>query len=1493
VWSSTPGNTYQDFSGTSMATPHVAGAMAMLRGRFPTISVDAGKNLLMTVGNDPKPALTGLCVSGARLNLLKLIGDPDTTNPSAVIDLAVSGAASNWLALQWTAPGDDGNVGTANQYDIRYAAAPIVDEAGWTAATQVTGEPNPAIAGTVQTMQVNGLVHSTTYYFSIRAKDEYGNQGGLSNSPDGTTMGPPTISVSPTSLSASLPTGGTETQTLTISNVGVGVLDFTIPAPYYIIPAKAHFAPVKQYEYVDMPKGSVDTNVGIMGSGGPDAFGYSWTDSDEAGGPAYNWIDISGVGTAVTLTDDSNQGPFNLGFTFPFYGNDFTTFRICSNGWVSFNSTSTSLTNSALPAAAAPTNMLALLWDDLVPDGTCQYYYDGTRMIIQYTNWGSYSDATAVYTMQIHIYPNGSVEYHYNTMTGAVNAATVGIQNGDGTDGLTVAYNAAYLHSNMAIRFGALPPWLSISPTSGSLAAGASIPVGVTFDGTGLCGSHFDATIHVLSNDPVTPDVSVPAGINLTGTPDIAILPTSLAFGSVYVTATSTLNIAVTNGGCADLTVTSAVFDNADYTTTATLPLTLIAGATSNIPVVFAPSAPGARNGTLTLSSDDPDSPSLVVPLTGTGLDFPNIAVNPTSLTQTLPTGGTATQQLTISNTGAGDLNFTIPDAEYITVINKSAAPVAGSEFIDLAKGADDPRVGAPVVLGAGGPDAFGYKWKDSDEAGGPAYNWIEISTIGTAIAFNGDDQNLGPFPIGFTFPFYGTDFTSFQACTNGWISFNSTATTYTNYNLPSTSAPTNLIAPWWEDLTFSSTGDAYYYFDGTRLIVEYKDVPRLTAGGPYSFQVHLYPSGRIEYHYQTMTTTLDGATIGIQNATMDVGLAANFNAAYVHNNLAIRFEAQTPWLSANPASGTVPAGQNGLVIVGFDAADLCGDAYHANLHILSNDPDSPDVAVPVTLNLQGAPDAQIAPTSLPFGDVYLTQNNVLATAVANVGCATLNVTGLTIDNPVFTANMTAPFPVAVGGTQGINVTFAPVATGPATGTMTLTTDDVSHPTLTVTLSGNGLALAGIVVTPSQITQTVPPNAVRTANIHIQNAGSGVLNYTVPSPDLYTKIVANAAAPTPAVESPKGAADTEFGVTPLGSGGPDAYGYRWKDSDEVGGPTFGWTEINTTGTAALTTGDDSNAGPFPIGFTFKYYGNQFTTFRVCSNGWLSFSSTATSYSNSAIPSASAPLNMLAPFWDDLNLGATGSGDIWYQNVGGNLIVEWDNVMRYSTTTPVSFQIILAPNGSITYQYQNLGTALTNSATIGMQDATGAVGLQVAYNVAYLHNNLAIKFQAMPEWATVSPTSGAIPAGGSADLTVTLDSAGMDLGTHTGQVRILSNDITNPQIAVPLTMIVQDYISGVDNQVPTKVALSQNVPNPFNPSTLIQFAMPARGAADLRVYDVRGSLVRTLVSGELEAGFHDYVWEGLSDAGVQAPSGVYFYRLKTVDGTITKTMTLVK
>ena len=950
-----------------------------------------------------------------------------------MIDLAAVDIASNRIGLQWTAPGDDGYVGTPSSYDLRWSLAPIVDETGWDAATQVSGEPDPGIAGTVETMQVTGLDVLTTYHFAVRAKDEYGNMGGLSNPASATTLDAPTIAVSPASLSATLETGGQATETLTVTNTGQGVLDFSIGSPEYILPAKGRFAAVPTYEHVALAKGEADLRapvIAIDGAGGPDAFGYNWRDSDEAGGPAFNWVEINTLGTPVTLADDANAGPFAMSFPFSYYGVDYNAFRICSNGWISFTATGTEMSNGPLPAAGAPLNMLAMFWDDLDPSsgGQVYWYDDGTRVIVEFEDVPHY-DSGGVYTMQAHLYPNGAIEYHYLDMGTINTSGTVGIQNGDGTDGLTVAFNAAYVHDDLAVRFAAVTPWLSTSPGSGSLAAGASIDVDVLISASGLCGSHFDANLHVVSNDPASPDVVVPVGLDLIGTPDIAASAALLDFGGVYITAQGLLDLTVLNNGCADLTVSDLVFDHGDFSTAATTPIVLPAGASQVVTVAYAPTTAGAAAATLTIVSDDADTPTLVINLAGVGLDFPDIAVAPTSLSETLGSGGTSTQTLTITNSGLGDLNFTIPEAEYIAAAKLKLEPGKNAEPIDLGKGQADPRVGAPVVLGTGGPDVFGYKWKDSDEPGGPAYNWIEIDGIGTPIAFTGDDQNLGPFPIGFDFPFYGTDFPTFRACSNGWISFTSTATAFTNYALPSTSAPFDLLAAFHDDLTFTTTGDAFYHYDGTRLIVEYKAVPRLTSGGPYTFQVHLYPSGRIEYHYQTMAgTRLNEATVGIQNADGTDGLTAVFNAAYVHDNMAVRFEAQVPWLSAAPVAGTVPPGGSLEVTVGFSAADLCGDQYQANLHVLSNDPDTPDLAVPVTLDLLGEPDAMLSAASLDFGQVQLTQSASLPLSLANAGCASLTVSDLVSDNPEFTFDLAAPFVLGAGETAVLNVTFTPAA---------------------------------------------------------------------------------------------------------------------------------------------------------------------------------------------------------------------------------------------------------------------------------------------------------------------------------------------------------------------------------------------------------------------------------------------------------------------------------
>ncbi len=91
----------------------------------------------------------------------------------------------------------------------------------------------------------------------------------------------------------------------------------------------------------------------------------------------------------------------------------------------------------------------------------------------------------------------------------------------------------------------------------------------------------------------------------------------------------------------------------------------------------------------------------------------------------------------------------------------------------------------------------------------------------------------------------------------------------------------------------------------------------------------------------------------------------------------------------------------------------------------------------------------------------------------------------------------------------------------------------------------------------------------------------------------------------------------------------------------------------------------------------------------------------------------------------------------------------------------------------------------------------------------------------------------------------------------------------------------------------RFVMYQNVPNPFNPATKISFSIPESGHVDLRVYDVAGRLIRTLVDGKLAADRHEVIWDGTNNGGRRVASGVYFYRIEAGKHEMTKKMVLLR
>jgi len=150
--------------------------------------------------------------------------------------------------------------------------------------------------------------------------------------------------------------------------------------------------------------------------------------------------------------------------------------------------------------------------------------------------------------------------------------------------------------------------------------------------------------------------------------PNIAVAPTTLAFGIVDVGNSSTLTTTIQNTGTADLNVTAL---NLSGTTEFSLvnppntPFTLAPNATQVVDVSYTPNASGTDTGTLAITSDDPDSPTVTVNLTGTGnvpvADACNFTVAPTSLVfGDVTTGTTSTLSTTVTNNGAAACNVTV-----------------------------------------------------------------------------------------------------------------------------------------------------------------------------------------------------------------------------------------------------------------------------------------------------------------------------------------------------------------------------------------------------------------------------------------------------------------------------------------------------------------------------------------------------------------------------------------------------------------------------------------------------------------------------------------------------------------------------------------------------------------------------------------------------------------------------------------------------------------
>lgn len=333
-----------------------------------------------------------------------------------------------------------------------------------------------------------------------------------------------------------------------------------------------------------------------------------------------------------------------------------------------------------------------------------------------------------------------------------------------------------------------------------------------------------------------------------------------------------------------------------------------------------------------------------------------------------------------------------------------------------------------------------------------------------------------------------------------------------------------------------------------------------------------------------------------------------------------------------------------------------------------------------------------------------------------------------------------------------------------------------------------------VAVAPLAVQATLSPGGNGVEQLTVSNNGAADLIWTA-----QLSLDNRTAQGLPDLKLPKGVEDPRSEGPERNAGGPDAYGYTWADSREIsGGPVYSWVEINALGTA-LVAADDVNYGPFNLGFVMPYYGNSYSTVRISTNGFLSFTATESAYANAGMPNGAAPNNMVAPFWDDLDPTRGGTIYYWDDPAADRFVVEYNAVRHYTGTATETFQVILSGDGGILYQYRTMSST-TNSCTVGIENAAGTDGLQVLFNTGgWLVNNLALRFTPpilVAPWAVLSPLSGTVAAGGSAILDLALSAADLVEGTYTGSLLLTCNDPDTPSLTVPLTLTVLSQLSPV-------------------------------------------------------------------------------------------------
>ena len=811
------------------------------------------------------------------------------------------------------------------------------------------------------------------------------------------------------------------------------------------------------------------------------------------------------------------------------------------------------------------------------------------------------------------------------------------------------------------------------------------------------------------------------------------------------------------------------------------------------------------------------------------------------------------------------------------------------------------------------GPDSYGYHAFSNDDTDplAPTYDWVELAGgLGANLGLNDDyrwDDETRTIDLPFTFTHYGETYDRVSICSNGWLAFGATYLKfYRGWTLPAAGSPDAMVCAFWDDL---AGGEIYTWHDTAnhRFIVEWDDFDTWYNGYPdgyYSgnctFQIILTDpaysdidtgDGLIEMQYQAITVSNDESsyfTTGIQDHTRTRGLTYAYGnnyaggAATLNGGRAIAFR---PLVALNQGTlrGLVTNSSAGDSPIPGATVQLVGDSRR------------------LTTGTDGAYSG-----SVPEGTWDL--------ALVHPSCEPDTARGVVIIQNRETV---------------VNFSVADIA-GPAfDGTTRLAgTTDTAGPYL---VESTITDLSGVAEYHLYYTSSSSGGPFELP-LTVIDADAGLVQGAIPGQPLDTRVqywltardvldfvsADPAGAPWPCYNFQIGEV-TDIVMEDFETGGSD-----WTvDSDGTDSATSGvWIVADPVGSTQdgdpVQTENDHTAAPgTDCWITGQHTSGESAGYNDVDGG------ATTLFSPTWDLSAHAAVNVSYWRWYTNDAGSNPGDDNWVVQATGDDGDNWIDIERTTTSNAawqqVSFDvadffsdadqlrlrfvaedggggsIVEAAMDDLRIQASSL-TADLEAPTVTLTGPDGGevfttgqtmtVHWQASDDVGVVEARISLSLDGGQSW---DEPLFAGPFDGSVQWTIPVSGAGstqcrIRVEVLDGSGRI-SADVSNADFT-----IIADPLD-----VPTSnvVRLAQNHPNPFNPRTAIVFSLPRAQEVSLRVYDVQGRLVRTLVEGLQIAGRHEVVWQGHGDSGEQVASGMYVYRMVTGEGALVRKMTLLK